>query len=465
MRQSGASLVRFNVYWGWTENAAQPGTNPVQYAGGKQYYFDKLDKAVDLARANGFRVELTITGAAKAKGLNGYYTLDCSPGYNPNGKGCLNNGTAGTGENPAPDAYREFVKQVVTHFTHDPSSGAALVRADYFALWNEPNFGSPSGGLFLNDANPREVPADLYGRLYAAGYLGYIDGLSGVTGTRILFGELSSRQRSGRGAGRQTCATAASGTRKCAYTAIDFFDRAVYSASVYLLSKGLGQQVPMDGLALHPYQHIGRPWDAGPYKLEIGIGKLKKVKTDLKNLCNKDAAGNCTSAVASIKRQDGKQPLLYLTEFGYLVRSVGNGPNHLTSPKKYFREQERATRFAGTSKRKGALQQALDFKAASMLIFVLVETPPGNRQDGTWDSGVIGQPQQYPAGTTDNDIIGCRNYGKPTNGHRWDIGTCPQSTDPKKVAQDRKAYCAIRRWAARAGFFDKRAAPYANACN
>jgi hypothetical protein len=453
-RQSGASLVRFNVYWGRHENATNPdGT----YAGGTRYYWDKLDRAVDLARANGFRVELTITGAALVPRAGKPPTnLDCNTDYNPNGRGCANNDTAATGEDPSPTAYRAFVQQVVHHFTHDPANEQQpLVRADYFSIWNEPNTTQFLRGS-SDDEKKKRVPVDLYGQLYAAGYRGYLDGLQGVTGTRILIGELSSGRRSGRGPGA-ICVDVARGKRRCFYPATDFLQEAAKAASTWLRDRGLDDHVVADGVALHPYQHDANPWSAGYDKYRIGIGNLHKMYETIKAMCSSDG----TTCKGSIRRPDGRRPLLYLTEFGYLSIGVHQG----TPLRRYHRETVRATRFAGSSRHPGALAQALKAGAQTMLIYELAEHPPPvlppDPRAYVWDSGVIGQPLDYPSG--DADIVGCRPYGKPKDGTSWKGGSC-SPRDAKGYAQDRKAYCAIRRWAASTGFFDKTKDPYVNAC-
>jgi len=465
MRQSGASLVRFNVFWGRNENSSSA-TNP-DGSPAPKYYWDepgnKLDKAVDLARANGFRVELTFTGiAVKTKRTDTGVMKsndDCSMAYNPHGRGCDNGGLAATGDDPDVRQFRDFVKEGVKHFTHD-SSGAPLVRAQYFSIWNEPNLGNGAGGTWLNGPNRKFVAANRYGELYAAGYLGYRDGLAGVSGTSILYGELSSAQRSGMGAGKTCVGTGPK--RRCAYTVLDFFDKSVTAASDYLASQGEGTRVPMSGLALHPYQHVAAPWWRGRHQLEYGIGKLEDVRNEIKNLCAADGSAHCTGQIKSL---NGSLPRLYLTEFGYLNRG-GN-------VKEYHREWTRAVRFSQKrTKRDGALQQALSHHAAVMVLYHLTEAPPNPAlsiadNNKKWDSGLIAQPQDTPA-NSDDDIIGCRPYGKRRDGRGWRPQTgahCPTpTTNASEQAQMRRAYCAIRRWAAGAGFGNRRGI-YANACN
>jgi VCBS repeat protein len=428
MRQAGASVVRFDVWWGWTQN------------NDGSYYWTKLDKAVDLARANGFQVELTLTGASVSR-------VDCSQGYNPNGRGC----NAPTGVNPSPSAYRQFVHDVVQHFTHP------TVRAQFFSLWNEPN-----GKAFLAGTDTQQyngyVPADLYGQLYAAGYLGYRDGLAGVGGTRVLMGELSSDSRSGRGAGK-SCDTVMRGARKCIYSAMDFLKRAVPAASTYLG----GGQVHADGVALHPYQHSAKPSSQGHDQYHVGIGRLKPAGTAIGDLCGTMSGNQCQGQLA---RQDGGRPELYLTEFGCF-----NRPFLTNGPSTYHRETQRRAWFAGGSAnggQKGAMRQALDHHAAMMLLYTLTELPPqlqpSGKYDTKWDSGLIGPPDSTPP---DNDINGCRAYGKRRDGRGWSgHSTCPPDpTDPHSGAQNRLAYCGIRHWAASWDFIDPKSAPYANGCS
>lgn len=454
MRQAGASIVRFNAYWGWIENAPD-GNN--QYPNGR-YYWDQIDQAVDLARANGFRVHLTISGAAVRRPTS--ESLDCG-GSNPNALGCVQP----TGENPNPAAYREFVRQVVNHFTHD-ANGTPLVRAQVFSLWNEPNdMGSGAkGGTFLSPSGPerrnRLIPADLYGRLYGAGYLGYLEGLAGVTGTRVLIGELSSGSVRARVPGG-SCSNPTVSPGERVYDPVQFLERSVKCASEYLVQERASATVIADGFALHPYEHYVAPWRHRPKSRDTGINRLGRVK---ERLCGPTFNGSCTHPLMS--RQDGGTPELYLTEFGYFNRP--NVERGKANPKTFHRETTRASWYSrnkpcGSDTGVGALRQALCRKAAVMLIYHLQEFQPPNRSATTWDSGLVGEMKSYPTG--DGDIIGCRNYGKNRNGRNWDIGNCPSPGQrPAGPAQYRKAYCAIRRWAAVAGSLDRRDPAYRNAC-
>jgi hypothetical protein len=463
MRQAGASVVRFFVHWGRIENKPtgnDANGNPV-WAGGR-YYWDKLDKAVDVARANNFEVQFTITGWATGNGN------DCVTDYNPNGIGCVEP----TGNNPCPDFdpcsrphnYKDFVEEVVRHYTRN-AAGAEAVRVRSFSLWNEPNHGNAASGSSLNPAEAarqdRVVPVSLYGQLYGAGYLGYKEGLklpdgtgTAVAGTRVLMGELSSKPRRGmRGAG-QVCVTPSKGKKRCTYTAVSFLQRAVTAASSYLAQHNQNAQVRADGVALHPYQYREAPHKASADPYEIGMGRLKQMNSAIKGLCGTVSSGQCTGELA--RDVDRKTPELHLTEFGY--------HNRASTPDKYQTESKRASYLLGSSSRRGALRQGLVHKAVTHVMYHLVERSPIDLNDRHWDTGLIAEPYRETPG--DGDVTGCRYYGKPQDGTRWGIGTCEQppdaSTNP--YAQTRQAYCAIRRWAIGRKYFDPSQPEFANSC-
>lgn len=490
MRQTGASVVRFNASWGQIENAPNPdGTYPQSAGCNKpcRWDFSILDKAVEQARANGFRVLLTLTGwtgkgecpGPLAKYRNGY------------GVGCV---VGGTGDNPCPENtsdhpcphiwnYRRFVQEAVDHYTHD-ANGNQKIRVQWFSLWNEPNLFRARGGTFLNPSETARkkhvVPVTLYGQLYAAGYLGYKDGLGTVTGPKILIGELAPKDVTGRAPGT-ACTTEERGTPRCHVGVKDFLRGAVHAAGDFLASKGLSRTVHATGLALHPYQDAEAPWRKTPSKREwYGIGRLGAIKA---LLCDPGASGTCTHQLQcrpgdcsnTLVSLDGGTPGLFLTEFGYHNR----GGHADTDPRKYHRESTRAgwfQRISKNGKTDGALQQARDHNARMMVIYELVENEPDNQADTGWDTGVIAAPTAYMSDGTktfppveDNEIVGCRDYGKPLAGGKWKYSpnNCPPFGQPTRTegAQYRMAYCAIRRWAARDGFMNRRKDPYDDACN
>jgi hypothetical protein len=325
MAEAGATAVRFDVYWGQTENGmtkdtdndgrvdAYPGgTSP---GGGTKYFFDKLDDAVRAAHQHDMDVELTLTGAG--------VDIDCgaSKDYNPNGRSCVgpehqtDHFTSATGD-PKLDQYQEFVNRVVRQYTRQGGDrdGAPLaandpLRVDIFSVWNEPN-----GRTWLQQgpSSKAVVPTELYRQIYSHGRHGYrnaIDGIAGtraaVAGTKFWVGELSPRRRTGGipNSG-MTCG------KSCPISAPTF---------LYWVAHATSNTLTTDGIAYHPYQDDENPRylrhpepRKGPR--QMGIAHLKTVAAMRDSLWSNNAlrtpAGKAAPALSHgvrLSRQAGER--------------------------------------------------------------------------------------------------------------------------------------------------------------
>ncbi|HEX8052884.1 MAG TPA: hypothetical protein VF517_07820 [Thermoleophilaceae bacterium] len=448
MRQAGANTVRFNVYWGrheYRRNATNTGWDGP--AGQRWYWEDpnnKLDKAINLAACNGFRVLLTLTGT-----LTG---LDCEPGYSGvAARGCepAEGGTGrATGYDPKPEEYREFVRAAVEHFT------VGGVRAQYFSVWNEPNHGQ-----WLDETNgappDKRVTHTRYGQLYGAGYAGWFDA-GQPAGTRMLIGELSSKPSPGK-------KTGCNGTAgSCPYTAMEYLQLAAASAKAWMAANVPaalinGTTVPAHGFAHHPYQHTREPWDANWRKEEVGIAKLyaktgtrPTVARTLGLMCGTKSGNMCTGAMGS--PSGGRTPM-YLTEFSYFNRPGGDYKQSGTG---WYFEGDRGKKFRSVSTKKpGALELAYRARAQMMLIYQVIEYPPSDPSQRDQDYGILGPPLTAPP---DQDITGNRSYGRR---YSDDPTFFPDGRQIKRVA-----YCKIRAWATDKThvYFNKTDPIYANSC-
>ncbi len=137
-RSIGASVVRMNVRW----DKVAPGGGPLR--------LQRLDRAVDRARARGLRVQLTLTGPAPA--------------------GATVSGAAGI-DDPLPESFAGFAEATARHF-------AGRVRR--FSVWNEPNWPT--------SLQPAARAGAIYRALYAAAEPAI---RRAVPGAQVLFGELA----------------------------------------------------------------------------------------------------------------------------------------------------------------------------------------------------------------------------------------------------------------------------------
>jgi hypothetical protein len=452
-------IIRFNAYWGLIENLADA-TDPSGYRGGTRWDFDKLDRAVRLARAKGFKIELTVGGGYDA----------CNGHFNSNSRNCTTPGNHQTTVNPSPSGYGEFVDAVVKHYTRNPANNAPLaandpLRVDYFSLWNEPN----------NPANlktgTRMYTTDLYHNLASAGWLYYWSQINAhnadpaspyqpVTGTTLVIGELESRVRSGWDPGDSSCDRVPSTEKKCKnITPGDFLKR---------VSRG---GLTTQAVSMHPYQYYDAPWLDGR-KSYRGIGRVDDFLNRMDSLCDwgvpVNSPGSPKQCRGTLRSPNNKRPRLMLTEFGYHNRPQGidqrmfSDHNKFPEPgarnqRKYHTEKQRALWLGGGIwrgvRRKGAMEQVIKFDSQSsfsidsMVLFTATEVQPqesvnGNQPNNSWDTGLIGRPVKDwdPVTAPDGDIIGMRNYGV-ASGKRG-----------SNHSQKRRAYCALHKWAVSRGY-------------
>lgn len=472
LKQMGASVVRFQVFWGRHENRADS-NDPSGYAGGAQYYWTKLDKAVDLARANGFDVELTFTGLAQASECQSIPPFGLVDVYNPNGRACTAGGQPNpTGVNPDATQYGTFVEAGVRHFTRSTTDNVTpAVRVSTFSFWNEPNL---RGWLRGNatDESKRIVPTRLYRSLYLSAYAGYVNATKQVlnatgtevqpkvNGTQEFIGELSNGKSVGRMVDGPKCMVEARSTPKCEYTPVEFL-----AATVKSTAGTPSGYMPADGASLHPYQHRVSPDQApkGNTK-EVGIGRLGVMNKGLEDMFKQ----------GKLKTPDGtKRPGLFLTEYGLhnapvnAKDTVGGKPATQRQRAKrnnyWHTERTRANWYGGTALKqvgkssRGAFDRALGAKAKWMLLWQVIESQPkANAANKVYaeDYGIFASPQF--AGHPD-DITGTRLYGKASE----------NNPDPKLYnhPQKRLAYCAIRQWVISKGYFGSTPDPAVmNAC-
>lgn len=365
------------------------------------------------------------------------------------------------------DEYGKFVEEGVRHYTR---SGPNL-RVNTFSFWNEPN-----SRAWLKEADAsKEVLARLYRSLYLAAYTGYINATKrvvdgngveiepAVTGTQVFLGELSSGKTVGRSPDGELCVDKSRGQPSCQYSPVDFLRATVKSTAGTSFST-----FPADGVSLHPYQDRLRP-DQTPKgnAVDIGISRLGEMNTALAELYKQ----------GKIRSSAGKQPGLYLTEFGY--RSIPSSNRMAPTPaavvKKnayWHTEATRATWFGGSALKqsgkisKGAFDRALAAHAKWMLLWEVVEWDPGSkveppvRRDMTFygpDYGIVSSPALT---APPDDIKGTRPYGKQSEN-----GTKSASPYIYRYEQKRTAYCAIRQWVIDKGYFSNPpAASRFNAC-
>jgi hypothetical protein len=451
MIQAGGTLVRFNVFWGWIENAPDP-TDPSGFKGGKPFEFNRLDTAIRLARMRGLAIELTLSGGADSC-PNG----PANSPFNVNARSCF--GGQSTTVNPSSSQYQRFVEAVVEHYTRNPDESpramtcpADCLRVNYFSLWNEPNQGASK----LSTGNPREAPVKLYHDLAVAGYNGWSHSTNRagappslrtiITNTKLFVGELSSRVYSGYDAYRAKCPpTQTKG--KCHISPSEFLREVTQVNGTALIA---------DGVAYHPYQDRDYPSFQG-VKSYQGIGRLKAVQDMIDTLCRwgRDVPTENLHCRGSLRGSFSKRPRLYLTEFGYRNRPTGKksaNANQKSLPEAnaqrsyWHSEAERALWYGGgyyhKKTRRGAMQVAADSKAQWMILYHMTELQPVEedpQSQNLWDSGLIGRPGvDQEASHPDDDINGVRVYGKVKNRGGW-FGPGHE--------QQRMAYCSIHAWA------------------
>lgn len=414
-------VIRFNVYQGWHEN--RPGT--VDAAGNPlPYDWSKLDKAVDLARANGFAVYLTISGRTTKS--------DCNSTYNRAGRGCRPDGQVvpfdqRTGVSPDVDEFGDFAREVVRHFNG---------RVVTYSIWNEPN-----NDGFLSAGSDDFVPIYTYRRLYLDAYTKIKALHKGNPATyapvRVFIGELAYFARSG----RMDCANC----KKERIDALEFLERTVRTNS------SSQQRLVTNGVAWHPYQHVGTPTRRGPRKLEYGIGRAGAIQALITRLADPEERRDERTNKPPLTTPGGKVPPLYFTEFGY-----HNQPLPDAKPAKgngYWKSEALRAKWLPL-----ALDRARNVGARWMLIYQTTEIPPAEffAQSPPGVEPPIRTGADYGLFSPGGDVRGNRSYGRKQGGRVEDL------EDPPPAA--RAAYCSIYSWARRQTYFDRNAAPPANPC-
>lgn len=343
-------VIRFIVVWGRHEN--DDGS----------LFTQKLDRSIELARQNGFRVQLTLTGATT--------NLDCAPEYNTalgNGRGCVG-GTQGNparvnpmGVDPSPAGFAEFVRKVAERYRNQVSA---------YGIWNEPN-----NSQFLKAGNTRHASTtDLYRRLYDAAY-NRLDGL----GVRVHLGELSSFAASVR---------LPSDSRRSNVTPLRFFKLVVQSA------QGEEPFIRTHGVTWHPYQYIQGPYSDGP-KSQTGIGKTDEIQDQIDDRWFEDPPGPAERLLAT---PSGARPDLFFTEFGY------------------FNDQKTEAERARLHRQ--ALSRAQDQGVRWMVFYQATEISPLEYQaleNAPPVDGLPGYRREYGLFSPKGEVTGMRSYGKGPN--------------------------------------------------
>lgn len=350
MAQAGAGVVRMTVLWGRQQRADG------------SFTWEKLARAVDLARRWGFTVHLTLTGAAEE--------WECARDYSPDGRACSE---GPTGIDPDPGEFARFAGE---------AAGALRGKVESYGIWNEPNLAA-----FLRGSAAEErddvLPAASYRRLFDAGAEAI---RRADPGAEVWVGELSEAARRGR-----LAPDGPVGER----SALDFLEATARAAPLPLVA---------DGVALHPYQHRAGPAERGS---GVGIGRLAEVRALLEALHRRRAPGG----EPLLATPGGEAPAIHLTEFGYLSRPLSR--RHLEGGARqvsyWHSERERARRFPL------ALERARRAGARTLVLYHAVEFEP---HDGVgWDSGLIGP---------DGEVTGVRPYGRDPTGRELGTLDHPQ---------------------------------------
>jgi Cellulase (glycosyl hydrolase family 5) len=262
-RALGVTWIRANVSWSSVipPEQALATTAPVSPA----YDWSKLDSFVDAARAQGIRVQLTLTGPAPAYGTSNRRV-----------------GVFGVKAKP----FGAFVRHAVTHFKG---------RVSRYSIWNEPNH--------VGWLEPRDLQARLYRAMYRAAYtqLKRADRRA-----KIFIGETSpfslSRNATAplRFLRELTCTVRAPGTRS--------------GLRPHARNRGCKRLVA-DGYAHHPYDFRHSPGYKYRGSDNATLGTLGRLTSTLNGLARARALST-----------PGGRPLdVYLTEYGYFA----NGENAL----------------------------------------------------------------------------------------------------------------------------------------
>jgi hypothetical protein len=410
MHDLGVTHIRINIWWG---SISTPGSD----MGWRRY-----DYVVNEATQRGFKVYLTLTGAADPL----FGGFDCPP------TGCP---PRMSGMRPRAHHYAAFVDAAVRRYT--PMG----VKA--FALWNEPNLErflsagglppSPTAAQRKRDARAR---AELYRKLYLAGYAAAKRAAPSAT---VLTGEFSEQ------------AFRAFFSRFVRSSRLDAADRARYRR---------GRGVRTDGVAFHPYQHLRHPDNPNRRVDDFGVGRLNEINTFVSQAWRLRTRSRPRRRLLATRGDD--RPQLFATEFGYLNRrllvalgGVQPDDSNLTHPDTAKLEGEREELW------KAALAKGLaDPTVRSWSIYQPSESKPQTTYGSS--EACLSDParftsyrtQPFDVGLLDNDsgaVSGLRNYEFHVGMKRSCVDYQGSAT-PRKDEQARSAYCGIHSWTRARGY-------------
>lgn len=424
MLEAGGSWTRIVVSWNkWGKSSLpEPGT-------GQGAYRAEVIEAVTDLRACGFRVLATLTG-----GLTGNDEFT---------------------DKPDPGAYAVFVEDAVRDLS--------LLGVRDYAMWNEPNL---HNFLKVTCSDGRTVAstAARYRALYEAGYKAAKD--TGASGLRIYVGELSELPHVGRrtdgGASlraRSTCGSAGEPLGSSPKTT-------EYLAAIV---RSRPEPLVTSGVAWHPYQHRSAPGDKTYPSAKnrkpttggiIGIGYSREMQNRIGAL-HRERTSTDRPRLSTANRL---VPALYMTEFGYF-----NQPHPTRKEDEPLARRPSLERWqAWHSERTRAewLPEAYAFArendARLMLQWQLDET---GRVDALgalpFDTGLLSNP------ATDTLRITLRAHGTRDYGKEHGVPDAERTWGQRgtQTAQERGAYCALRGWAASAGYAPLTITPAQDAAN
>ena len=254
LRNMNASRVRFNAVWA-SLNRRQNKQKSVPKT--PVYDFGTLDNAIEVARSQGMKVQLSLTGQTPAWAA-GNKKLTAQGTVRPNAK-----------------LYAQFVKTVVDRYKG---------RVDAYSIWNEPNH---KGWL-----QPLKEQASLYRKLYEAAYpvIRKAD-----PAARILIAETAPYPS------KKTVAT----------PPLRFLRELACVDKAYAPLKGKKcKPLIADAYAHHPYDYTRPPNQPYPGADNVSMGGLPRLENVLNRLARRKR----------LMSPSGTALNLWLTEFGYFAR-------------------------------------------------------------------------------------------------------------------------------------------------
>jgi hypothetical protein len=183
---------------------------------------------------------------------------------------------------PNPSEFGRFARAIATHFRG---------RVSRYSIWNEPNWRST--------LSPGQTAAKQYRALYLKGYAAI---KSADRSAKVFFGELSPQAKRG-----------------WAYAPLQFARDVLCVDWRWHKQRGCAT-VRTDGFAQHAYEFSHAPDWRGVAADEVTIGTLDHLTRALKLL----------HRAGALKTPAGKQPPIYVTEFGYRA----SGPKSLPASRR-----------------------------------------------------------------------------------------------------------------------------------